>query len=125
MSSGACSSDQLLTPDVGKRRRLEVRLQRGDFKVAPPQRPNRLHRGARAGDGRVVGNVVRKRGATQAEAVGDRLSSLGRVEDQLYAAAAHLIDNVGPPLLYLVDDGHGEPRFAELAGGAARCDQFE
>src|SRR5580693_1500351 len=119
MSSGACSSDQLLTPDLGKRRPLKVGLQWGDFKIALPQRPDRLHRGARAGDGRVVGDVVRKCGATQAEAVGDRLSSLGRVEDQLYTAAAHLIDDVGPALLYLVDDGHGEPRFAELAGGAA------
>ena len=40
-------------------------------------------------------------------------------------AAAHLVDDVGPALAHLVDDGDRQPRFAELAAGAARRDQLE
>src|SRR3954452_10963269 len=71
-------------------RRSQVGLQRSDFKATLAQRSNRLYRRAHPRDRRVVRNIVRQRGAAQAETVGDRLCALGGIEDELNAPAAHL-----------------------------------
>src|SRR5579875_3619199 len=106
-------------------RPLKIGLERGDFKLAGLEGGDRRHRGAGAGNGGVIGNLVHERRAPDAEAVGDRLGAVGRVEDELHAAVLHGVDDMGPSLHDLPDLLDLEAVLAQEGRGAARGDQAE
>src|SRR6201996_1100875 len=106
-------------------RSFKIGLYGRDFKTAGPEGMDSLDGGTGARNCCVIGDLIGQGSPAQAEAIGNRLRPLARIDHELDLARQHPVDDVWPALHHFIDRLDLEPGQAQELGRPLGRDQTE